>query len=619
MSTIQIQSSFGRTKSAGPIVGIDLGTTNSLVAHVRDGRPEVLTTREGRKLIPSVVSFGESGDDSADRPVVGYAAKSRKIREAANTVFSVKRLLGRGFADVQADAGALPYRIVPGEGPDGLARIQVGDRAYTAIEISALILREAKLTAERALGQPVMQAVITVPAYFNDSQRQATRMAGRLAGLQVLRIVNEPTAAALAYGLDRRREGLIAVYDLGGGTFDLSILKLHDGIFEVLATHGDTKLGGDDLDQAIVAPMAAELKAERGLDAATDVGVRAALIEAAESLKIELSEKEQAVFRFAHAGAELTREWTRAEFESLARPILARTRGPCESALRDAGLKASDLSDVVLVGGPTRLKVVQDVAREIFGREPNTSVHPDEVVALGAAIQADILAGNDRETLLLDVVPLTLGIETYGGLTAPLIHRNTRIPTSATENFTTFADNQTGVDIHVLQGERERAEENRSLARFKLRVPPMPAGMARVEVTFLIDADGILQVAAKDLNTRHEQVIEVRPSYGLTDEQVERMLVSGMENVEADEAYRQLIEARNKAEPVLRSTEGKLPEARRLLPPDEVRRIEERAEGLRVALRGTDVPAIQESARALNESTVKLAELLLKDALNRNR
>ncbi|MBC7691052.1 MAG: molecular chaperone DnaK [Methylotenera sp.] len=600
------------TPFSNVVIGIDLGTTNSLVAHVRDGKPEVLNSREGQRLIPSVVSFVD------DKPVVGYAAKRKKVRDAEFTVFSVKRLLGRGFEDVAVGQDVLPYEIVRG-GPEGDSKnisIRVGERTYTAIEISAIILRELKASAEQALGVPVRQAVITVPAYFNDSQRQATRTAGHIAGLEVLRIINEPTAAALAYGLDRKKEGLIAVYDMGGGTFDVSILKLHDGIFEVLATNGNTTLGGDDLDQAVLKVVAQEIKESHGLDPARDIQLNAALIEAAEKMKIELSQSETAVFEVKLACLNYSRKWTRSEFQKLILPIIEKTREPCLQALRDAGLKPEDLSDVVMVGGPTRLKIVQDVARMIFGREPNTSVHPDEVVAAGAAIQADILAGNNQDLLLLDVVPLSLGLETYGGLMSPLIARNTRIPTAAREVFTTFVDRQTGVDIHVLQGEREKVEDNRSLARFKLAgIEPLPAGLPRIEVMFLIDADGILQVAAKDLRTGHEQTIEVRPSYGLSDAEVEKMLVEGQKNAEADLAYRRWVEVRNEAEPMLRNAEKKLPDAFRLLPREEAQTIEAQVLALKQGIEQKDIAQVQDAKYRLGASTVRLAELLIKEAI----
>jgi molecular chaperone DnaK (HSP70) len=565
-------------------------------------------------LIPSVVSFADS-----QKPVVGLDAKQNKVLDASHTVFSAKRLLGKGLEDLKPILNSLSYPIFE-DAETGVIRVQVGDRSYSAIEISALILREAKQRAEQALGCTVTRAVITVPAYFNDSQRQATRAAGRLAGLDVLRIVNEPTAASLAYGLDRKRQGLIAVYDLGGGTFDISILKLKDGIFEVLATRGDTQLGGDDLDQAIAADAAAEIQARFSLDVYSDIHVHAALLEAAERVKKTLSTQGEAVLELSFGDQHYRKTWTRQAFEARVRPLLERTQEPCMRALEDAGLTAGDLSDVVLVGGPSRLRVVQEVARSIFGREPNTSVNPDELVAEGAAIQADILSGNNRELLLLDVVPLSLGLETYGGLMSTLIARNTRIPTVAREVFTTFVENQTAVDIHVLQGEREKVSENRSLARFKLQgIQPSPAGMPRVEVTFLIDADGILQVAAKNLKTGSEQSIEVRPSYGLSDAEVEKMLASGLENSQADLKYRHLVEARNQAAPVIRAVEQQWTQAQILLSAEDLKKIQGVLENLKLAMQSDNVEAISRGTTELNQATVTLAELLLRDSLNEIR
>jgi Fe-S protein assembly chaperone HscA len=612
----QVTSGAGSSAFHGPgtIVGIDLGTTNSLVAAVLGGEPKVLRDASGDGIVPSVVTVADG------EVLVGRKARQRKVVDAAQTAFSVKRLLGRSGEELREAARALPYEVLPGE---GVARVRLGDRTLSAIEISALILKELKSRAEEALGEPVSRAVITVPAYFNDSQRQATRTAGRLAGLDVLRIINEPTAAALAYGIGRSRAetACVAVYDLGGGTFDVSILKLHDGIFEVLATHGDTALGGDDLDRALVTVFAREIQDRYDFDPLSETVTRAALIEAAEEVKFGIAENSEALFR-VDLGVQGTHERrvTREEFDSWVQPVLERTREPCLRALRDAGITPDALTAVVLVGGPTRLGAVRAMARSVFGREPDVSVHPDEVVALGAAIQADILAGNNRELLLLDVVPLSLGLETYGGLSSTLIPRNTRIPTAAREIFTTFADRQTGVDLHVVQGEREKAEENRSLARFTLKgIPPQPAGLPRIEVTFLIDADGILSVSARDLKTGNEQSVEVRPSFGLTDAEVARLLAEGAANADADRAHRQLVEARNEVEPLLRGTRKNLEKAGQLLAPEELDRVRRGLERLEAAVAGDRHEPIQTAARELEAATGKLANAILADALNSAR
>ena len=526
------------------VVGIDLGTTNSLVAYVKDGVPVVIRDRGGDALLPSIVSAGPDGTI-----YVGREAQRRLLTDAAHTVYSVKRFMGKGLDDVKDEASLLPFRV--GGESGGVVRIGLGEREFTPPEISAFILRELKRRAEAFFAEQgevdneVDRAVITVPAYFNDAQRTATRDAGRIAGLDVMRIINEPTAASLAYGLDKRHAGLIAVYDFGGGTFDISILRVEDGVFQVLATGGDTHLGGDDIDLLLMHRVLAQVGWQQSAERIQEI--RKAVIQA----KWDLSDGETTTLNGA--------PFSRADFESLIRPIVDRTLEPCRQALVDAGLDASQIDEVVLVGGSTRIPLVRRLVGELFGRTPHSELNPDEVVALGAAVQADILVSGSREMLLLDVTPLSLGIETLGGVVSKIILRNSTIPATGSEMFTTGADNQTAVDIHVLQGERELVADNRSLARFKLRgIPPMPAGLPRVQVQFQIDANGILSVTAHELRTDIEQTIEVKPSYGLTDEEVERMLLESFEHAEADFAARLLIEARNEAESVMAATEKSL-------------------------------------------------------------
>ncbi len=584
------------------VVGIDLGTTNSLVAYVDGGTPQVIRDRAGDGLVPSVVSIDEGGT-----VFVGREAQRRLLTDSARTAYSVKRFMGKGFDDVRDEAQRFPFRI----GGDAVVKIGLGDREFTPPEISAFVLRDLKHRAEAffaAKGEvdsDVDRAVITVPAYFNDAQRTATRDAGRIAGLEVLRIINEPTAASLAYGLDKRHAGVIAVYDLGGGTFDISILRVEDGVFQVLSTNGDTHLGGDDIDHLLMDHLGQGL----GQD------VRKAVIQA----KWDLSEREETTIQIpASNGPAYQRPITRAEFESLIAPIVDRTLGPCRQALADAGLQPSQIDEVVLVGGSTRIPLVRRRVAELFRRIPHSELNPDEVVALGAAVQADILVTGNREMLLLDVTPLSLGIETMGGVTSKIILRNSTIPATGSEMFTTAVDNQTAVDIHVLQGERELVQDNRSLARFKLRgIPPMPAGLPRVQVQFQIDANGILSVTARELRTEVEQTIEVKPSYGLTDEQVERMLLDSFEHAEADFEARLLIEARNEAESVITATEKSLrdPEfgeiERAELAPGETQKIQSIVAGLKMVLNSKDRETIQKWTKALNDATQHLAEVMM--------
>jgi Fe-S protein assembly chaperone HscA len=587
------------------VVGIDLGTTNSLVAYVKDGRPEVIRDKSGDALVPSVVTAAAGGTI-----YVGREAQRRLLTDAARTVYSVKRFMGKGLDDVRDEAPLMPFRI----GGGAVVKIGLGEQEFTPPEISAFILRELKHRAEdffAAQGEvdnEVDRAVITVPAYFNDAQRTATRDAGRIAGLEVLRIINEPTAASLAYGLDKRHTGVIAVYDLGGGTFDISILRVEDGVFQVLSTNGDTHLGGDDIDQLVMERLSDVVSgfSRTGKTPEQIQEIRKAVIQA----KWDLSDREETEL--------LGQRLTRAGFEQWIAPIVERTLEPCRQALADAELQPSQIDEVVLVGGSTRIPLVRRRVAELFGRTPHSELNPDEVVALGAAVQADILVTGNREMLLLDVTPLSLGIETMGGVTSKIILRNSTIPATGSEMFTSGVDNQTAVDIHVLQGERELVGDNRSLARFRLRgIPPMPAGVPRVQVQFQIDANGILSVTAAELRTGLEQSIEVKPSYGLTDDEVERMLLDSFEHAEADFEARLLIDAKNEAESVINATEKALraPEfveiAASELKAGEQKRIEQSLAGLKHVLQSSNRDAILEWTKVLNDATQHLAEVVM--------
>jgi Fe-S protein assembly chaperone HscA len=598
------------------IIGIDLGTTNSLVAYVdeKTGLPRVIPDEDGRVLLPSIVSF------TPDGVVVGDAARRQLVRRPTTTVYSVKRFMGRGYDDVKDELKYFPFTVVPTE---NVVSIRVGDRTVTPPEVSAVVLKALKQRAERHFGESVETAVVTVPAYFNDSQRQATRDAGRIAGLDVVRIVNEPTAASLAYGLDRLKEGVIAVYDLGGGTFDISILRVKDGIFEVLATNGDTRLGGDDFDRVIMLWLLEDIQAHHhaelacdGVDLAHDHEVMQECRLAAEAAKVRLSSAERTTLTLPFASFTYRREITRAELERLIEPLVGKTLGPVQLALADAGLRPSQVDEVVMVGGSTRVPLVRRRVQELFGKAPHSQLNPDEVVALGAAVQAHILAGGITSMLLLDVTPLSLGIETLGGVVSVLISRNTTVPTSAREMFTTSVDGQTVVDMHVLQGERELAKDCRSLARFELRgVDPMPAGMPKIEVTFLIDANGILQAQAKELRTGKAASIDVKPTYGLSEADVERMVEESFTYAEADVETRMLIETRNEADTVITHVERALRQGAQLIDAAERAGIETALAALKSVRDTRDCDAIREATTALNRATERLAELMMDAAL----